>query len=187
MRSGGAETRGLVRLRQSWSQRPGLGAASMTTDHRDPDADTGIISSPFRPGPWDVRGRRGTSPLHLEPGLETGAAMPSVVNQPPPAGPRGPPSCQQRDKRVSPGAFGIGEWSWHLIPKGWLSRKGREKGTGRDNRAEREEVVRTLKTEKAGASRLSHSSTRIHTHLHLDSYLSAPSRSRSRLCVNVCT
>ena len=46
MRSGGAETCGLVRLRQSWSQRPGLGAASMTTDHRDPDADTGQSSHP---------------------------------------------------------------------------------------------------------------------------------------------
>ena len=89
--------------------------------------------------------------------------MPSVKNQPPRPGPRGPPSCQQRDKRVSPGTFGTGEWSWHLIPKGWLSRNGREKGIGRDDRAEREEVVLTLKTEKAG-HHASHTAAHTSTH-----------------------
>lgn len=45
VRSGGLETRRLVRLRPTWSQRPSLEAASTTTDHQ-PDADAGQSSHP---------------------------------------------------------------------------------------------------------------------------------------------
>ena len=95
MRSRGLETRGLVTLRQSWSQCPGPGVASTTTNHRDPDADTGqSLSSPSHPGPLDGAGEKrpgGASPFLLEPGLETGAALPSGgVNQPPHLAPEDP-------------------------------------------------------------------------------------------------
>lgn len=64
MRSGGLETRRLVRLRPTWSQRPGLEAASTTTDHRDPDADAGQSSHPPPAlGRGMVRGRRGQEAL----------------------------------------------------------------------------------------------------------------------------
>lgn len=40
-----------------------------------------------------------------------GPLCPSFLNQPPPPGLWGPPSCQQKEERVSPG----GLWNWGVV------------------------------------------------------------------------